>query len=1576
MRVSSYKASYPDSLVRKDDSSRQRTEGKSDSNKTSDKNVPFIAKNQKPSDTMASLGRRGFALESSSNTGDDQNQMVLDGVERANRDLQHRMQDKLKDGLDFSYPEVFGDLEEIRIFFKEKVQEHEDSVMEYWNETLTINAATDTRKFHVAEAQKTLLSRLAEIGVQDGTLTKEDQARVDLLRAYPDAGERNGEVGLPGVYAIKLNVPLQTGDRTQTEISGSYVITERQSRDSVLSSDVGVTLLVIPGRPIERFDSMQQMNDTLEKRLNGPAQQSQLLQHVDAKTVKHMSKPVMLTYDPIPGNLFQNRLESQIDRQRQDLRLVDVEQSFPSIPGTKEYVQARVDEVVDSVRVNNDMGPYLAERDLQLVQKAIEREWPDWMKTTSAEERAQLQQYAGVNLRAEGAADHLMQDVASPHDHAREQTQEYLKENFGIDIDPDAIRVNVKHWLSDGATVESTTSLTTLVQEGPRDTSWGDVTYTVTRSADSPVPLTDVQLKQTLGELDVRKDYGAAVETTYRQADVKNALADVLDTQIQMDAFSAKMQGHLTQSDYDMVQRARDPAKTPAGATTQVSVGSVSIHLPGKAANQMKDALVFRETKADGQVERYILYVPNSPDGQTFYGFNNWRELSATMAEWAVKPEGRQYLQDQLDRGNRSHATHFFEDAILRSDAWRINENGTAIWTELPGTSYQDKLDAAVAEKSRTRVAEAKVGTISPDWYEHASPAERQQLTSLADRIRATKQAMSASALPDQPFPDYAHGKVKESLNHYLRTKGVTETVDPDTVMVDLGDGTSPRTLTDVATYGYDSSDNFVGKATFTSSTGQDLSQLNTAVPGAEQGARRRGAFAEYMDPLVRGGYLGEQYTREVEQQFLTEGPALEQRRALYREHVQSTMLYDAAQAKLRGELTAEEYTSVKQQIDEASLPASQSPGTRMLHRLTVNGRPVEGAYVFRGVGAVGHARNMLYTPGAPDGRTFRPYDDSTFRSGKDEPRSLTKAMADYYFQRVKYSDQPVAATRLEKLQKGQEKPDALSQPVSDLSREYDRKLQLALDPVRETTKTRGQIIREQVWKGIEYTGAAISLVYPPASIPFSALMWGKEMHDAYGAYWRGDRAAASRHILSAGAEAIGFGFDSANGLKALGRGPASVRKALGLKAGQHFGTVEDAASAAKKAAAQADIARARPTSVLDPALAVQPPASLTLNQGGLLDGTYAGPINPNGFRDYYIKDGERYFQVKPDAANNTLRLVDPRRPNAYYQTPVALNADGQWQFNPNVGLRAGAKGRGNTVGRLPLPVEKNIEWPVNSQDVLKSDFWKNRLNPSDQKKYYTDTASKDFWASYFNGLKKSPDRRLIDVLDIAKPTLDKIENSGKGVTSELDLYRTMDLEEAKVIWKWSLNKDDAENFFRNWSPDKNSEFSRAKQFNLALERRGASPTIMPINNHLGDLEQAARYADSHEKVVLKVKLKKGAERVLFNPDYMALAPAGKGGIGIGVSQGKYFPRASEAEGVLGGYVGIKSEDAGPFSLSLGDSEASKAIFQLFVDNVEIVPGDVINGAQDAIRKIDPSFKKPNPVWNDEETKAAVKAAE
>ncbi|WP_232454885.1 hypothetical protein, partial [Burkholderia ubonensis] len=201
-------------------------------------------------------------------------------------------------------------------------------------------------------------------------------------------------------------------------------------------------------------------------------------------------------------------------------------------------------------------------------------------------------------------------------------------------------------------------------------------------------------------------------------------------------------------------------------------------------------------------------------------------------------------------------------------------------------------------------------------------------------------------------------------------------------------------------------------------------------------------------------------------------------------------------------------------------------------------------------------------------------------------------------------------------------------------------------------------------------------------------------------------------------------------GLKAVRTGLKrlhGVRKTLGLQPGQHFKSVEEAGMALKNAEAKAkmkpssfeqmqneyrivDLGSASSASetVLNTKFAVKRvPDELmksTDDSNSLLFGTYEAPAKNGGFSTYYIKDGNAYYEVKPDRRNTpTLRLVDPRRPDAQYKTPIRLNEQGKWIRNIDVGLRGG----GQQWSELSQYAETNIS--MNNLERLDDGFYKTR---------------------------------------------------------------------------------------------------------------------------------------------------------------------------------------------------------------------------------------------------------------------------
>jgi hypothetical protein len=70
-------------------------------------------------------------------------------------------------------------------------------------------------------------------------------------------------------------------------------------------------------------------------------------------------------------------------------------------------------------------------------------------------------------------------------------------------------------------------------------------------------------------------------------------------------------------------------------------------------------------------------------------------------------------------------------------------------------------------------------------------------------------------------------------------------------------------------------------------------------------------------------------------------------------------------------------------------------------------------------------------------------------------------------------------------------------------------------------------------------------------------------------------------------------------------------------------------------------------------------------------------PDNPQSMQDYnyYIKNNNKFYQVKYDEGNHTLRLINPTSSSrSGYFPPIKLNKNDKWVFNTNVGLKGGGK--------------------------------------------------------------------------------------------------------------------------------------------------------------------------------------------------------------------------------------------------------------------------------------------------------------
>ncbi|MFD4025278.1 hypothetical protein ACFWRV_17425 [Streptomyces sp. NPDC058576] len=209
-------------------------------------------------------------------------------------------------------------------------------------------------------------------------------------------------------------------------------------------------------------------------------------------------------------------------------------------------------------------------------------------------------------------------------------------------------------------------------------------------------------------------------------------------------------------------------------------------------------------------------------------------------------------------------------------------------------------------------------------------------------------------------------------------------------------------------------------------------------------------------------------------------------------------------------------------------------------------------------------------------------------------------------------------------------------------------------------------------------------------------------------------------------------------------------------------------------------------------------------------------------------------------------------------------------------------------------------------------------------------------------GAKESSGRLLKDILQKIGPELlaELAQRSEEAEAGQLKIYRTMDTAEAVEILAWQGKAAPTE----SWIAEAPNRDPGTLTTDYHAARTAGEIGPMPVSNHLGDEGQATGYFKRPtEQVMIEFTLKKGAHELLFSPKYMAIA--GDSGTPDHIRQtreteSEKFPRASGGEGKLAGYIGVKSEAKEPFSLSLGNSDITRLLFQLFVVDIRVTKGE------------------------------------
>lgn len=889
-----------------------------------------------------------------------------------------------------------------------------------------------------------------------------------------------------------------------------------------------------------------------------------------------------------------------------------------------------------------DDGGGLPETERRQIDSLIRVAMGDWFVSLGHDDMQRLRDFQRRTALLSEQVRLLLEDLESLQAHARVALIEHVHSVYGLDIEPDHLQVQTRLNNTDHP-VSRTTRLAELIAEGPFAADELKSRNLLRDGAAANLVLPDTFLEEVLLNVDPLSTYHQRLVERYARADVLAALHDLNDQRLQQSAFIARCKGHLGGEGYERVMRVRSDngvqRDQPGDKVTGVA------QFPDAPLAQL---MLFYHEDQQRQVSGLILYAPGKPDGQEWVELPSLRALAAELGGWLADEAGMRYLLDRINVGGQRKAEQFFGDVRERPDTWDLSRDHR-------GRSYgYAECCRFLIELGRDNHLAQVEWHEAPRWLMVLPAQQRRVIAGLNEELRLLNEAMQQQVDQQESFLAFSKRTVKAGIVSYLAECGVSGEVDPETILFDIHPGLDAsakitRTLLDLAMYGYGDNwglDN--PRMPVRSSVGQDLSRV------------RASELAIYL----RSVYIGERYAAAIRDEFLDPGkPRYAARRALHFDLARKTLLRDVLAThgkQMIDDDTRDWLLGEIEGLGEVHPPQGDSADNIAgsgLFRFTLNERNSTGLYVFRRI-VEGQAEDWLYTPQAPDGLTLR------------KRRSFVGAgqgvMHDWLLQHLRFVDRPRVSEWLIQVARGERSRDTVREGhrISDFRAEYDEYLNSHISDIEAVTRSRHEVIVEQVTKGLLYAAFPLSLAFPPLGFLLDAVFLVIGSAKAIASHVADDDAAALKHWLGVAAGLWGIALPGAWGALAHAS-RAGVRKA---SEASRWSLVSDQARPGVRQGERGLM------TIMDEQRAVKTvPANLRrMETGGIWRGVYR-QADEAGQGRFYVTQRGRYFEVVHDRASQTLRLVDPRHPGAHYKVPIRLGPGERWQFNEQIGLRGGA---------------------------------------------------------------------------------------------------------------------------------------------------------------------------------------------------------------------------------------------------------------------------------------------------------------
>jgi hypothetical protein len=706
---------------------------------------------------------------------------------------------------------------------------------------------------------------------------------------------------------------------------------------------------------------------------------------------------------------------------------------------------------------------------------------PDWLQRASDEDRQYYFDTEQSLTEKEQALDELLGETESLKTFVQSYAREVVRILTGEVIDPEQIFVRSHHTFFVGKQKVVQSNRLTLPEfmlNGLHEDTTPPLEITLEGEM-LPSGMTGEDLLDVMFNASLRALYAEKFEKKYAQEAVLQAQRLVLASRIELSSFSARLQGHINDESLRIVAIAGQGGDS-------CSMGALSF---GDMQTAFAQMIVYCGPR--GEDGSCILYAPQASDDRQWYEFSSFRQMNFHLFDWTTQSAGRGYLSRQAHASERHNL-----DAYMR-----LVHDLPSQWRGVQRRPWSNSQNGVWHEGVLNYVGwlQGEMEAVIPAGYRSATAAQRLCFTRLNTELKGmTRLASREAALIS--YEKFAYELIKKRVEDVLAQNGETVAIDPDLIMVKL-DAAQEMTLSQL----------IISEHHITEASGPAHS------PGIYPAIRLLPGHPPVSDVLIK--YLpgwsktlrpGEKYIAMLGTDYLDQdAPGYALKCDVYVDLQRHEMHRSALSELFSGHLVRNQYEPIERLINQSREPEPsktwkfedpESPRREGVYKFYLEGCRVDGVYIFR-IMRNGVPDDLLYTPHAPDCRSFRPLAEfaNSVKVG---------GLGGYYSKRAKYTEQKVVAGYIEKVKRRSAEDIPRLQKdsrVHDFSHCYVDGIEQIIDGVDAKTTSLAEIVGKLVYDTAVAAVSIASLPFAPIGLGLSAVVMTKALFEGAKAFQEGD---------------------------------------------------------------------------------------------------------------------------------------------------------------------------------------------------------------------------------------------------------------------------------------------------------------------------------------------------------------------------------------------------------------------------------------------------------------------------------------